>query len=171
MRAGAIKALLSKGFGGLKSAWGPLNSSFSSSFLCYGRWRDTKWGVETCCWLQPGIYVVRHFGACSLTPPEAPSSMLSRQEHPLATRQGSTVGLARGWDFGLWVFIFVAQGVLCPESKGTFLFWVAVTIKAGTLRWAPGLWASAASLALMLRLVQPAARSRPWGIVQMMEHI
>ena len=69
--------------------------------------------------------------------------MLSRQEHPLATFQGSTV---RAWLTGETLaaehlFISVAQDVLCPESKGAFVSFLSLRspIKTGTLHLATGL--------------------------------
>lgn len=68
--------------------------------------------------------VVRHFGTCSSMLPEAHSSMLSREEHPRATFQGSTI---KAWLTGKTLaterlFIAVAQDVCFVQSQREHLF-------------------------------------------------
>jgi len=82
---------------------------------------------------QTGSPVVRHFGTWSWMLGEAHSSVLSRQEHPLATFQGSAVrALAHGRDFGHRTFVYLCgTGCALPRVKGSacFFFEFAITHK------------------------------------------
>lgn len=94
--------------------------------------------------------VVKQYGMCSLVPPEAHSSMLSSQEHPPATFQGSTVrawltvqALAIDTCLPLWHRMGFVRS---QRESFVCLLGLQSPITTGTLHLAAGLWASAAPL-------------------------